>query len=151
MFSTQHFSYGATQSIGDTAIAAALTAARWGVLGWDWYTDAFFSPAAARRYRLVGEILGHCLILAVIGYRMAQQWAKSEVDGALPEPAPVVDPFCPTVNPLPVAQPIAKPTLAELRKRCIDHNKALPKGDPRRIARAARLTKVEALEALAGV
>jgi hypothetical protein len=147
MFHLNYFRAAAIDSLGDTAIAATLTAARWGVLGWDWYCATFFGAAANRRYRLIGEILGHCMILAVIGCRMAQQWAASEVEGALPEPAPVVDPFCPTVNPLPVAQP----TLAELRRRCIAHNKALPAGDPRCIVRAARLTKSEALAALAGV
>jgi hypothetical protein len=147
------FIYGATQSIGDTAIAATLTAARWGVMGWEWYCATFFSPAATRRYRLIGEILGHCMILAIIGWRMAQQWAASEVSAALPGAAPEVDPFCPSINPLPVAQPTFTPaligaTLASLRKQCIAYNATLPQGDTRRIARAARLTKAEAIAAL---
>ena len=41
-------------------------------------------------------------------------------------------------------------TLTELRKRAIAHNAKLPKGHPNRTARAARLTKAEALRALAG-
>jgi len=95
MFSVQHFTYGVTQSIGDTAIAYSLTAARWGVLAWDWYVEAFFSPAAQQRYRLAGEIIGHLTILAVIAGRMARLWcddlvAKAETPvPAEPTPAPV--------------------------------------------------------------
>jgi len=92
MFSVQHFTYGITQSLGDTAVAYSLTAARWGVLAWDWYVEAFFSPAAANRYRLAGEIIGHLVILAVIAGRMARLWCDDLVANAeaptLAEPTP---------------------------------------------------------------
>jgi len=154
------FIYGATQSIGDTAIAATLTAARWGVMGWEFVTQ----PAAIKTYRWVGAMTVALAQLAFWSavWVMAQvkDWVDGEVAAALPQPVDhiveanemvEVDPFCPTVNPLPVAQPAAKPTLAQLRKRCIAHNKALPAGAPRRIARAARLTKAETLNTLSKI
>ena len=121
--------------IGLGTVAPAMsTTVRWGVVGWEFVTQ----PAAIKTYRWVGAMTVALAQLAFWSavWVMAQvkDWVDSEVAAALP-----------------VAQPVAKPTLAQLRKRCIDHNKALPKGDPRRIARAARLTKAEALEALAGV
>ena len=51
------------------------------------------------------------------------------------------------VMPAPKA-PAKEPTLAQLRKRCIEHNKSLPAGDPRRIARAGHLNRAQALAAL---
>ena len=110
MFHANYFRTAAIDSLGDTAIAYTLTAARWGVLGWEWYTESFFSAKAKARYQLIGETLGHCLILALLGWRMAQQWAEGEVSAALPTNDHIVgvnkmveaDPFCPTVNPLPV-------------------------------------------------
>ncbi|MBD1871948.1 hypothetical protein H6F75_00490 [Nodosilinea sp. FACHB-131] len=83
MFNTNCFAHGIAQSIGDTAIAYALTAARWGVLGAEWYYEAFFSANAQQRYRLIGEIVGHCLILGLLAWRMAQQWADDEVQEAM--------------------------------------------------------------------
>jgi hypothetical protein len=131
-----------------TVAPAALTITRWGVMGWQFVTQ----PQAVATYRWVGAMTVALVQLAfwsaVWVVAKAQQWAASEVSAALPSAAPEVDPFCPTVNPLPVVQPAAKPTLAELRKRCIDHNKALPQGDTRRIARAARLNKADAIAAL---
>ena len=92
MFHANYFMYGITQSIGDTAIAYSLTAARWGVLAWDWYTQTFFSPAAQQRYRLAGEIIGHLAILAIIVGRMARLWCDDLVANAeaptLAEPTP---------------------------------------------------------------
>jgi hypothetical protein len=89
MFSTNHFHYGITQSIGDTAIAATLTAARWGVLGFAWYTDTFFSATAARRYRAIGQCIGFAAVVAVaLGMTVRiylQSWVDSEVEGALPD------------------------------------------------------------------
>jgi hypothetical protein len=88
----------------------------------------------------------------------------SEVAAALPaepteapdiepaeEPTAESDPFSPTVNQhYPATITNAKqPTTAELRRMCIDYNAKLPAGDPRRIAGAARLTKAQALKALA--
>ena len=181
MFHSNYFRTAAIDSLGDTAITYGLTAARWGVLGWEWYTDTFFSAAAARRYEWIGQMLA-CLAMAcylagkasreLVAQTELQHWVDAQVAEALPQPqrllapapepvAPVaaemtVDPFCPTVNPLPVMAATApvpaldEMTLAQLRKRAIAHNASLPAGHPNRIARAARLTKAEALRALAG-
>jgi hypothetical protein len=103
-----------------------------------------------------------CMIALAILY--TQRWAEAEVAAALPaepteapdiepaeEPTAEADPFSPTVNQhYPATITNAKqPTTAELRKRCIAYNSTLPAGDPRRIAGAARLTKAQALAALA--
>ena len=142
--------------IGLGTVAPAMsTAARWGVLGWQFVTQ----PAAIKTYRWAGAMTVAIAQLAFWSavWVMAQvkDWVDGEVAAALPQPVDhiveanemvEVDPFCPTVNPI-----LSGLTLAELRRRCIAHNKALPAGDPRRIARAARLNKAEALAALAGV
>ena len=60
MFSYNRFAFGINQSVGETIIAGALTGARWSVLGWDWYIDTFFSPAASRRYEWAGQMIA-CL------------------------------------------------------------------------------------------
>jgi hypothetical protein len=145
--------------IGLGTVAPAMsTAARWGVLGFTWYTDTFFSAAASRRYRAIGQCIGFAAVVAVALGMTAriylQSWVDAEVAAVpLKDAAPVlVDPFAPDTNPVPTARPVAnQPTLAQLRKRCIDHNKALPAGDPRRIVGAARLTKAEAIAALGKV
>ena len=181
MFHANYFRTAAIDSLGDTAIAYTLTATRWGVIGWEWYTESFFSAKAKARYEWVGQILA-CLAMTcyiagkasreLVAQTELQHWVDAQVAEALPQPqrllapapepvdplpaevAPVaaemtVDPFCPTVNPLPVSvdpvPALAEMTLAQLRKRAIAHNASLPKGHPNRIARAARLTKAEAL------
>ena len=197
MFHANYFRTAAIDSLGDTAIAATLTAARWGVIGWEWYTESFFSAKAKARYEWVGQILA-CLAMAcyiagkasreLVAQTELQHWVDAQVAEALPQPQRLIpaapsqrllapapepvdplpandhfvntnkmveaDPFCPTVNPLPVSvdpvPALAQMTLAQLRKRAIAHNASLPAGHPNRIARAARLTKAEALRALAG-
>ena len=164
------FFYGMTESIGETAITYSLTAARWGVLGYDFLT----SDDAKVTYRWVGSMavaLGQLAFWSVVwAYAKTAEWAEAEVQSCIPtEPteAPAADhivdatemveadPFSPTVNPAyaAVAATIPtnakQPTTAELRKRCIAYNSTLPAGDPRRIAGAARLTKAQALAALA--
>ena len=80
MFSTKHFTYGVTQSIGETAIAYSLTAARWGVIGWGWYTEAFFSDAAMARYKWVGEMIACLGMLAYLYGAIARQRVQNGVD-----------------------------------------------------------------------
>ena len=161
MFHANYFTYGLTQSIGDTAIAYTLTAARWGVIGWEWYTESFFSAKAKSRYQIIGEILGHCLILAMLGWRMAQRWADAEVSASLPgEEAPVatemtVEPFCPEVNPLPVVVAPApalddeakKLEVSRLESLTIRQLKAAAKG---KVPNYGRMTKAQLVQALAG-
>jgi hypothetical protein len=139
------FACGLTQSLGDTVIAPALTAARWAVLGWEWYTASFFSADARRRYDEIGTIVGIAAV-AVVALGMTariytQHWVDAEVAAATSAPAPAVetapdvDPFCPTVNEhyatiaatvsapvaiarVKVAAPITTLTSAQLRKEC---------------------------------
>ena len=95
MFHANYFRTAAIDSLGDTAITYTLTAARWGVLGWDWYTDTFFSAAAARRYEWVGQILA-CLAMAcyiagkasreLVAQTELQHWVDAQVAEALPQP-----------------------------------------------------------------
>jgi len=158
MFSTNHFHYGITQSIGDTAIAATLTAARWGVLGFDWYTDTFFSPAAARRYRAIGQCIGFAAVVAVaLGMTVRiylQSWVDSEVEGALPddhivEANEMVDPFAPEVNPLPVSEDMSNSLeVSGLETLTIRQLKASARG---KVPGYGRMTKGQLVTALAGV
>jgi hypothetical protein len=170
------FAYGIAQSLGDTAVTYTLTAARWGVLTYDFLT----CDDAKQTYRWVKDMtiaLGQLAFWsAVWAYAKTQSWVDAEVSAALPATAEV-DPFDPAINPLEVEHPFVDgtpvvamateiappvtlvvpvteakpPTTAQLRKRCQDYNKTLPKGDERRINRAARLTKEQALAALAKV
>ena len=145
MFHANYFMYGVTQSIGDTAIAYSLTAARWGVLAWDWYTEAFFSPAAANRYRLVGEIIGHLAILAIIVWRMARLWCDDLVANAeattLAEPTPAPVATCAAAMAAPavvLTVPLSELGVRELRKMATSQGH---KG-------AGRWTKAKLLEVL---
>jgi hypothetical protein len=76
----QAFLYGITESLGDTIIPATLTAARYAVLGWDWYYATFFSPQAQRRYEWLGQFLG-CMI--ALAYMYTQRWVDNQVESAL--------------------------------------------------------------------
>jgi hypothetical protein len=136
------FFYGATESFGETAIAATLTAARYGVLAYDWYTETFFSANAQHVYTTLGEGLGHMMIATILVGRIAQiryqKWVDATVAECLPTEAVVEvaesDPFAPAENPYypamaqAISQPVAtlvvkveapKPvTSAELRRQC---------------------------------
>ena len=136
------FFYGATESFGETAIAATLTAARFGVLAYDWYTETFFSANAQHVYTTLGEGLGHMMIATILVGRIAQiryqKWVDATVAECLPTEAVVevaeADPFAPAENPYypamaqAISQPVAtlvvkveapKPvTSAELRRQC---------------------------------
>jgi hypothetical protein len=76
----QAFVYGITESLGDTIIPATLTAARYAVLGWDWYYGTFFSPQAQRRYEWLGSLLG-CMV--ALAYLYTQRWVDKQVEEAL--------------------------------------------------------------------
>ena len=160
MFHANDFRTAAIDSLGDTAIAATLTAARWGVLGWEWYYGAFFSPAAKARYEWAGQMIACLGLLAYLyGKRLrgvVQGWVNAEVDGALPaaeaasaDHLPIVgnmveaDPFCPTVNPLPdCSQTAAAPALEGMTIRQL---KAAAKG---KVPGYGRMTKTQLVQAL---
>lgn len=95
MLHTHSFLYGLTHPWVGIASGAALTAARWGVLGLTWYTDTFFSAAAARRYRAIGQCIGFAAIVAVALGMTAriylQHWVDREVAANLPPVAAVVE------------------------------------------------------------
>ena len=134
-----------------SAIACTVTAT-----AWDWYAGAFFSPAAQRRYEWTGQMIACLGLLAYLyGKRLrgvVQGWVDAEVDGALPaieaasadhiaDAREVVetDPFCPTVNPLPVVDATAKPpTIRELKAQA----KAA------KVPNYGRMTKTQLVEAL---
>jgi hypothetical protein len=168
------FFYGMTQSLGETAIAATLTTARYSVLAWDVAT----SDEARQTYRWVKEMgiaLGQLAFWSTVwAWAKVQQWAEAEVQSCLPtDPDHIpgvgemveADPFAPTENQhypamaatiaapvatlvVPVSSPLESMTTAQLRKMAIAHNQGLAKDDPRRIHGAARLTKAQALAAL---
>ncbi len=88
---TAAFIYGATESLVSVASAAALTAARWGVLGYDFLA----SPEARATYKWVGGMtvaLGQLAFWSVVwAYAKTAEWAESEVQGCMA--AEVADPF----------------------------------------------------------
>ena len=59
------FSLSVVDSLGDTALAYSLIAARWAVLSYDWYVDNFFSAKAEARYQEIGTIIGMAMVVAV--------------------------------------------------------------------------------------
>ena len=65
MFTQSAFCQSAINSLGETTVAYSLTAARWAVLGYDWYTETFFSDKAQTRYQEIGAILGTMMVVAV--------------------------------------------------------------------------------------
>ena len=65
MFKYSAFSLAVSDSLCDTALAYTLTAARWAVLGYDWYVDNFFSVKAQQRYEEIGTIIGMVMVVAV--------------------------------------------------------------------------------------
>ena len=158
MFHANYFRTAAIDSLCDTAIAATLTAARWGVIGWEWYTESFFSAKAKARYEWVGQILGCAIALM---YFYAQHWVDAQVSASLPaEVDPVaaemtVDPFCPEVNPLPVVVAPApalddeakKLEVSRLESLTIRQLKAAAKG---KVPGYGRMTKAQLVQALAG-
>jgi hypothetical protein len=81
------FVYAATESLAETALPVALTAARWGVLAWDWYTE-IFSANAQNVYNTLGEGLGHMMIATILVGRIAriryQKWVDATVAECLP-------------------------------------------------------------------
>lgn len=145
--------------------ACTVTAAAWG-----WYTGAFFSPAAKTRYDAIGRWVGIAAVVAVALGMTARIYTQAWVDGVvadnlpelggadchlapgIPDTAPSAEPATPVPTPVPTgAHPALEGlTLAQLRRRAIAHNRALPAGDHRRIPGAARLTKAQAMAALAG-
>ena len=65
MFKYSAFSMAVSDSLCDTALAYSLIAARWAVLGYDWYVDNFFSAKAEARYQEIGTILGMAMVVTV--------------------------------------------------------------------------------------
>ena len=165
MFHANYFRHGLTQSIGDTAIAYSLTAARWGVLA----VDRVHAIATHPRTVQAAKVAVWCLYLgAVVAYALgqtvriyAQHWVDAQVSASLPaEVAPVAaemtaDPFAPEVNPLPVVvAPVPalddeakKLEVSRLESLTIRQLKAAAKG---KVPGYGRMTKAQLVQALAG-
>lgn len=160
------FVYAATESLAETALPVALTAARWGVLAWDWYTETFFSANAQNVYNTLGEGLGHMMIATILVGRIAriryQEWVDATVAECLPsESAVEADPFAPAENPHypAMAQAITAPVATLVVK--VDAPKTLTSAELRRQCQAAgikwrnahgqgrHLSKAEMISALA--
>jgi hypothetical protein len=80
------FLYGMTESLGETAIAYSLTAARYTVLAYDFLT----SDNAKATYKWVGGMtvaLGQLAFWSVVwAYAKVSDWAEAEVQSCLPQP-----------------------------------------------------------------
>lgn len=121
------FFYGMTESLGETAIAATLTTARYSVLAYDLAT----SEEARQTYRWVSQktvALGQLAFWsAVWAWAKVQRWAEAEVasclptDDHIPDAGEMVeaDPFAPEANPAyaaVVATQPKEPTIRELKR-----------------------------------
>ena len=162
MFHANYFTYGLTQSIGDTAIAYSLTAARWGVLA----VDRVHALATHPRTVHAAKVAVWCLYLgAVVAYALgqtvriyAQHWVDAQVSASLPaEVAPVAaemtaDPFAPEVNPLPVVvapvPALTEMTVATEKPLTIRQLKAIAR--ERKLRGYGDMTKAQLIQALAG-
>jgi hypothetical protein len=118
----QAFLYGMNESLGDTIIPATLTAARYAVLGWDWYYSTFFSSQAQRRYEWLGSLLG-CMV--ALAYLYTHRWVDNQVESAIPPQGISVETQTQTqtqTQEVVLAEtPIQKlPTVKELREMCQD-------------------------------
>ena len=175
MLHTNYFAYGIHQSIGDTAITYGLTAARWGVLGWEWYTDTFFSAAAARRYETIGRWVGIAAVVAVALGMTARIYLQAwvDVEGAMPKTLPVAEAnqsritcphcagfgrvgvngayICPkcqgrkTVVSVAIVAPAAAPALDDMTIRQLK-----AQANAAKVPNYGRMTKPQLVEALAG-
>ena len=161
MFHANYFRTAAIDSLGDTAIAATLTAARWGVLA----VDRVHALATHPRTVQAAKVAVWCLYLgAVVAYALgqtvriyAQHWVDAQVSASLPaEVAPVaaemaVDPFCPTVNPLPVVvapvPALTEMTVATEKPLTIRQLKAIAR--ERKLRGYGDMTKAQLIQALA--
>jgi hypothetical protein len=90
------FTYGATESLVSVTIPNLLTAARWGVLAYDFLS----SPEARATYKWVGGMtvaLGQLAFGSVVwAYAKTAAWAEAEVQGCMAAEvaaAEVADPF----------------------------------------------------------
>jgi hypothetical protein len=63
MFTQSAFCQSAINSLGETTVGYTLTAARYAVLSWDWYTQTFFSAKAEARYQEIGTIIGTMMVV----------------------------------------------------------------------------------------
>jgi hypothetical protein len=175
MFNANCFTYGINQSLSDTVITPVLAVARAAVIGWD---TCYALATHKRTITAVKLTCWFIYVAAIYAWAigrtagiLARHWADGLVNECLedePTPAPVVEVAtveseivldiqpgygvtthrtqC-EVMPAPKA-PAKEPTLAQLSKHCIEHNKSLPAGDSRRIARAGHLNRAQALAAL---
>lgn len=79
MFTQSAFSLSVVDSLGDTALAYSLIAARWAVLTYDFLT----SPEARQTYKWVGGMtiaLGQLTFWSVVwAYAQVNAWAEAEV------------------------------------------------------------------------
>ena len=83
MFTQSAFSLSVADSLGDTALAYSLIAARWAVLSYDWYVDNFFSAKAEARYQEIGTIIGTMMVVAVAA-GMSARIIVEDLAGNLP-------------------------------------------------------------------
>jgi hypothetical protein len=83
-FSPNHFNYGIAQSIGDTAVAYGLTAARWAVLTYDAVTSDRAVAAYHKGWTIARATMLFCLGLGILTRRAIQRWVDAEVADKLP-------------------------------------------------------------------
>lgn len=83
MFTQSAFCQSAINSLGETTVGYTLTAVRYAVLSWDWYTQTFFSAKAEARYQGIGTIIGTMIVVAVAA-GMSARIIVEDLAGNLP-------------------------------------------------------------------
>lgn len=112
---------------------------------WNWYTSAFFSEAAMRRYQWLGQMIACLAMLAYLAGKLTRLHLDAFVESCqAPEPVAATEPA--PVQPEPASEPVqpVQPVLAEAGIR-----ELRKLGTAQGIKGAARMRKEELLSLLA--
>lgn len=142
--------------LGASELATGAAATAWG-----WYVEAFFSEAASKRYRWVGEMVACLAMLAFLGGRLFRLWLQPRIDafvescegsGAVVAPDLEVSAEPPIVIveadpvPTPVTPEVVSPEPMDFGSLKATELRKL--GTKRGIKGAARMKKADLVEAL---
>lgn len=113
---------------------------------WNWYTSAFFSEAAMRRYIWIGQMIACLGMLAFLAGKLTRLHLDAFVESCQAQPEPVAATEPAPVQPEPISEPVqpVQPVLAEAGIR-----ELRKLGTQRGIKGAARMRKEELLSRLA--
>jgi hypothetical protein len=122
------------------------------VTAWAWglYVEAFFSPAAKRRYQWLGQMIACLGLLAYLAGKLIRLWLQPRVDAwvdSCQAPEPVQE--APESAPAPVASPEPQPQPQPTPLAALGIRELRKLGTARGVKGAARMKKSEILASLA--